>query len=131
VIPLPTGGCTVKIAFADRGIVTAIGRGQIIRIRNIPTKRIARQYEIAIRHDHDFESSYSITDLSPHAAEGASSQLRSLKSNINRGDRLYDVMNGGYLHFQLFRAGKLVDPRDFIPAESDSPVGPASPLHRV
>ncbi|HEX2943429.1 MAG TPA: hypothetical protein VHO91_20415 [Rhodopila sp.] len=115
-LPLASGGCNVKITFADRGVVTAIGQGQIVRLRSIPTKRIARQYEITIRHDGGFESSYSITDLTPHASQDDPTRLRSAKSQVNQGDTLYDIVNGGYLHFQLSHAGKLTDPRDFMSA---------------
>jgi hypothetical protein len=117
VTALPGGGCNVKFTFADQGVVQAIGNGRIIRVRNIPTRRIARQYEITIRHDNDFESSYSIVDQTPHPRAGAVDQLRTLGPDVETGGKLYDIVNGGYLHFQLFRAGRLVDPRQFMPAD--------------
>jgi len=33
---------------------------------------------------------------------------------VDRGSELYDIRNGGILHFQLYRAGKLVDPRQYL-----------------
>jgi hypothetical protein len=117
---LPGGGCSVKIAFTNRGMVRSIGRGRIVKVREVPTKRIARQCDIVIRHDDDFESSYSVVDLTPHSAGDEARQLRWPEHPVNAGDKLYDIRNGGYLHFQLFRAGKLVDPREYIPIEPDS-----------
>lgn len=69
---LPGGGCNIKIAFPERGIVRSIGPGRILKVRNIPTKRIAQQYEILIRHADDFESSYSIVDQTPNLPAGGS-----------------------------------------------------------
>ncbi|HQT75766.1 MAG TPA: hypothetical protein PLD10_01845 [Rhodopila sp.] len=114
VIPLRSGGCNIKITFSDQGLVTAIGPGRITKIRQIPTKRIARQFEVTIRHSNDFESIYNITDLTPHAAKGDATHLGSVKRLVNRGDTLYGIVNGGYLHFQLCHAGKLIDPREFM-----------------
>ena len=111
---LPGGGCNIKITFADRGIVRSVGKGWILKVRNISTKRIARQYEIIIRHDGGFESSYNIVDQTPHLPTSESSVLRTLGASVEVGGELYEVRNGGFLHFQLFRGGKLVDPRNFI-----------------
>jgi hypothetical protein len=114
VTTLPSGGCNTKFVFADRGVVRAIGRGRIVAVRNIPTKRIARQYEIVIRHDDDFESRYSIVDQTPNLPAGGASPLKMLGTIVEDGCELYEVRNGGLLHFQLFCAGKLVDPRNHI-----------------
>ncbi|HET6608186.1 MAG TPA: hypothetical protein VFG62_16035 [Rhodopila sp.] len=120
VTSLPGGGCNIKITFTDRGVVRSIGKGRIIKVKNVPTRRIARQFDFTIRHEHDFESSYSIVDQTPHAGEGTANPLRSLGAYIDDGGELYDIRNGGCLHFQLFRAGKLVDPREYIPDQSVS-----------
>jgi hypothetical protein len=117
VTSLPGGGCNIKITFADRGIVRSIAKGRIVKVRNIPTKRIARQYEITIRHDGDFESSYSIVDQTPHLAAGGSLHHGTLGAFVEDGGELYHIRDGGFLHFQLSRAGKLVDPRNYIRAE--------------
>jgi hypothetical protein len=115
--PLPGGGCNIKFTFADGGIVRSIGKGWILNVRNIPTKRIARQYEIIIRHDGDFESSYNIVDQTPHPGAGESPHLRTPGAFVEDGGELYHIRNGGFLHFQLSRAGRLVDPRNYIRAE--------------
>ena len=78
VTSLPSGGCNIKFVFADRGVVRSIGRGRIVKVRNIPTKRIAQQHEIIIRHDDDFESSYSIVDLTPNQPAGGADRLMML-----------------------------------------------------
>jgi hypothetical protein len=117
VTSLPGGGCNIRITFADRGIVRSIGKGWVLKVRNIPTKRIARQHEIIIRHDSGFESSYNIVDLTPHLRTGESSVLRTPGTFVEAGGELYDIRNGGFLHFQLFRGGKLVDPRNHIRSE--------------
>jgi hypothetical protein len=117
VTSLPSGGCNVRFVFADRGVVRSIGKGRIVKLRNIPTKRIAQQYEIIVRHDGDFESSYSIVDQTPSAPAGGADPLMSPGTVVEDGDKLYEVRNGGVLHFQLFRAGKLVDPRRYIRTE--------------
>ena len=127
VTPLPGGGCNIKIAFAGRGIVKAIGTGRILKVRNVPTKRIARQYEIIIRHAGDFESSYSIVDQTPHLPAGDTLNRRTLGTSVESGDELYDIRDGGLLHFQLFHAGKLVDPRRYIQAEFDGTIDPSHP----
>ncbi len=114
VTSLPGGGCNIKITFPDRGVVRSIGKGRIVKVRNVPTRRIARQFDITIRHDHDFESSYTIVDQTPHAGEGNANPLRALGTYVDDGGELYDIRNGGSLHFQLFRAGRLVDPREYI-----------------
>jgi hypothetical protein len=111
---LPGGGCNIKIAFSERGIVRSIGRGRIFKVRNIPTKRIAQQYEILIRHAEDFESSYSIVDQTPNLPTGGSRPLITPGTMVEDGEELYVVGNGGFLHFQLTRAGRLVDPREYI-----------------
>ena len=111
---LPGGGCNIKITLAERGTVRSIGRGRILKVRNIPTKRIAQQYEILIRHDGDFESSYSIIDQNPNLTAGGSRHLGTPGSLVEDGGELYVIGNGGFLHFQLSRAGKLVDPREYI-----------------
>ena len=118
VIPLPGGGCNIKFTFAEKGIVMSIGKGRILQVRNIPTKRIARQYEILIRHEGDFESSYSIVDQTPNLPTGGSRPLMTPGTMVEDGEELYVVGNGGFLHFQLFRAGKLVDPREYIRSET-------------
>ena len=127
VTPLPGGGCNIKIAFTGRGIVRAIGTGRILKVRNVPTKRIARQYEIIIRHAGDFESSYSIVDQTPHLPAGDTLNRRTLGTSVESGDELYDIRDGGFLHFQLFHAGKLVDPRRHIQVEFDGTIDPSRP----
>lgn len=114
VTPLPSGGCTVKFSFEDQAIVRSIGQGRIVKVRNIPTKRIAQQYEIIVRHGSGLESSYSIVDQTPHAGAGSLHPLRTLGEMVEEGDALYEIRNGGSLHFQLFRAGVLVDPRVYM-----------------
>ena len=114
VTPVQSGGCYIKFVFADRGVVRSIGKGRIVKVRNIPTKRIAQQYEIVIRHEEDFESSYSIVDQTPHPPAGSACRLIVPGSLVEDGATLYAIRNGGVLHFQLFRAGKLVDPRTYI-----------------
>ncbi len=116
VISLAGGGCNLKFTFADQGIIRSIGKGRIFKVRNIPTRRIARQYEIVVRHEGDFESSYSIVDQTPHLPADEAVHLRALGTLVEDGSELYSVRNGGVLHFQLFRAGKLVDPRNYIRA---------------
>jgi hypothetical protein len=119
---LPGGGCDIKITLAEKGTVGSIGRGRIIKVRNIPTKRIAQQYEILIRHDNDFESSYSIVDQTPNLPAGGTHQLRTQGSLVEEGSELYVIGNGGFLHFQLSRSGKLVDPRAYIKTEAGSAI---------
>jgi hypothetical protein len=114
---LPSGGCDIKFIFADRGIVRAIGRGKIVKVRNISAKRIARQYEIIIRHDDAFESSYTIVDQTPSVPAVGAGRLMMAGTWVENGSKLYEVVNGGVLHFQLFRSGTLVDPRMYIRAE--------------
>jgi hypothetical protein len=118
VIPLPGGGCNVKFTFAERGIVRSSGKGRILKVRSIPTKRIAQQYEILIRHDDDFESSYSIVDQTPNLSGSEARQLKAQGTLVEDGDELYNIRDGGFLHFQLFQAGKLVDPRKYIRSET-------------
>jgi hypothetical protein len=117
VTSLPGGGCNIRIAFAEKGTVKSIGRGQILKVRNIPAKRIAQQYEIRIRHENDFESNYSIVDQTPNLPAGGSYHIRAPGTLVEYGDELYVIGNGGFLHFQLSRAGKLVDPREYIQRE--------------
>ena len=131
VTPLPGGGCNIKITFTGRGIVRSIGTGRILKVRNVPTKRIARQYEIIIRHNGDFESSYSIIDQTPHLPAGDSPHHRPLGTPVETGDELYDIRNGGFLHFQLFHAGKLVDPRRYINTAFDGTIDPSRPSPEV
>jgi hypothetical protein len=119
VTTLPGGGCTIKITFAERGTVRSIGPGRILKVRNIPTKRIAKQYEILIRHEDDFDSSYNIVDQTPNSPAGGSHQLRTPGTLVGDGDELYVIGDGGFLHFQLSRAGKLVDPKEYIQAAFD------------
>lgn len=114
VTSLPGGGCNVKITFTERGTIRSIGRGRILKVRNVPTKRIAQQYEILIRHDDDFGSSYSIIDQTPNLPAGGLRHLRAQGTMVEHGDELYVIGNGGFLHFQLSRAGRLVDPRLYI-----------------
>jgi hypothetical protein len=118
VIPLPGGGCNIKFTFAERGIVRSIGKGQILEVRTIPTKRIARQYEILIRHEGDFESSYSIVDQTPDLSSSETRHMRAQGTLVKEGNELYNIRDGGFLHFQLFRGGKLVDPRMYIRSET-------------
>lgn len=120
VTSLPGGGCNIKFTFADHGVVRSIGKGHVARIRKVPTKRIARQYEIIVRHEGGFESSYSIVDQTPHMRDGESGVLRMLGALVDGGQGLYDIRNGGSLHFQLYHAGKLVDPRMYIQGEPGS-----------
>jgi hypothetical protein len=120
---LPSGGCNVKFIFADRGIVRSIGRGRIVKVRNIFAKRIAQQFEIIIRHDDDFESSYSIVDQTPSVPASGAGQPMMLGTIVEHGSELYEVLNGGLLHFQLFRSGELVDPRRYIRTEYDGQTG--------
>lgn len=117
VTSLPGGGCNVKFAFPDRGVVRSIAKGRVVRVRPVPTKRIARQYEILVRHDHGFESSYSIVDQTPNLRSGKSGVLRVEGALVEEGGELYEIRDGGSLHFQLYQAGKLVDPRAHIPGE--------------
>lgn len=117
VTSLPNGGCNVKFVFADRCVVRSIGRGRIVKVRDIPTKRIAQQCEIIIRHDDDFESSYGIVDQTPNPSAGGAGRLLTLGTIVEHGTKLYEVRNGGILNFQLFLAGKLVDPRKYIRTE--------------
>ena len=114
VTTVPGGGCNIKFTFADRGIVRSIGKGRILTTRKIATKRIAEQYEIVVRHEGDFESSYNIVDQTPHSASSAAARLHAMGTPVDRGSELYDIRNGGILHFQLYRAGKLVDPRQYL-----------------
>jgi hypothetical protein len=120
VTSLPSGGCNIKFAFADHGVVRSIGKGRIARIREVPTRRIARQYEIIVRHEGGFESSYSIVDQTPHLRAGESGVLQMQGTPVEGGGGLYDIRNGGSLHFQLYHAGKLVDPRMYIRGEPGS-----------
>ena len=113
VTSVPGGGCNIKFTFAERGIVRSIGKGRILTSRKIATKRIAEQYEIIIRHDGDFESSYSIIDQTPNLAAGDAGRLQT-SGFVDSGSELYAIRDGGILHFRLFRAGKLVDPRLYI-----------------
>jgi hypothetical protein len=119
VTSLPGGGCNIKFTFADRGVVRSIGKGRVVRIRAVPTKRIARQYEILVRHDNGFESSYSIVDQTPHPRSGESGVLRIEGAVVGDGDELYEIKDGGSLHFQLYQGGKLVDPRAYIRPVAD------------
>lgn len=114
---LPGGGCDVKFTFRDRGTVRSIGKGQITRISNVPTKRIAQQYEIIVRHGDTFESSYNIIDQTPHLRASESGLLKMPGASVENGDDLYVVRDGGTLHFRLYRAGQLVDPRTYISSE--------------
>lgn len=123
VTSLPGGGCNIKFTFPERGVVRSIGTGRVVRIRAVPTKRIARQYEILVRHDHGFESSYSIVDQTPQLRSGESGVSRVQGALVEEGGELYEIKDGGSLHFQLYQAGKLVDPRAHIPGE---PGGDAS-----
>ena len=111
------GGFSVRITLVERSTVRSIGDGQILRVRTVPTKRIAQQCEIVIRHDHGFESTYNIVDQTPHATVDAPLTQKFPGGLVQGGSELYEIVNGGTLHFQLFRAGKLVDPRLYIHAE--------------
>ena len=114
VTSVPGGGCNIKFTFSDRGIVRSIGKGRILTTRKIATKRIAEQYEIIIRHDGDFESSYNIIDQTPHSTASGAGRLHAMGAVVDSGSELYDIRNGGILHFQLYLAGKLVDPRQYL-----------------
>lgn len=111
---LPGGGCDIKITFAEKGIVKSIGRGRIVQFRHIPTKRIAQHYEILVQHDDDIESSYSIVDQSPNLPAAELRHLAKQGAVVEMGSELYVIGNGGFLHFQLSHAGKLVDPRKYM-----------------
>jgi hypothetical protein len=117
IISLPGGGFNVKFTFAERTIVRSIGKGWILKVQNITTKRIAQQYEILIRHEGEFESSYSIVDQDPKLPAGETHHLRIQGTFVDDGAQLYDISNGGCLHFQLFQAGNPVDPRKYIREE--------------
>jgi hypothetical protein len=119
---LQGGGCNIRITFADRGIVRAIGNGRVIKAINVPTKRIARRYEILIRHENDFESSYSIVDQTPNAPVVGLRHFTADGYLVHDGTELYPVQNGGFVDFQLSHGGKLVDPREFLPAKPDSTI---------
>jgi hypothetical protein len=114
VTSLQSGGCNIKFVFAAGGVVRSIGRGRIVKVRKIPTKRIAQQYEIVILHDGAFQSNYSVIDQTPNPPATGAGRLITLGTVVDGGSRLYEVRNGGILHFQVFRAGKLVDPREYI-----------------
>ena len=114
VTSVPGGGCNIRFSFADRGIIRSIGKGRILTTRKIATKRIAEQYEIIIRHEDGFESSYSIIDQTPHSTASGVARLHAMGTLVDSGSELYEIRNGGILHFQLFRAGKLVDPRLYL-----------------
>ena len=126
VISLRVGGCTIKITFAERGIVRSIGRGRIVKVQNIPTKRIAQQYEVVVRHEGDFQSSYGIVDLTPNLPAGEVRRLMTEGTLVEAGCELYDIRNGGFLHFRLSQAGKLVDPRTYMREEFDSTMNAAA-----
>jgi murein DD-endopeptidase MepM/ murein hydrolase activator NlpD len=119
VTSLPSGGCNIKFVIVDRGVVRSIGRGRVVKVHNIPTKRIAQQYEIVVRHDGGFESSYGIVDQTPNLPAGGVGPPMLPGTLVEDGGKLYEVRNGGVLHFQLFYAGKLVDPRKYIRTECD------------
>jgi hypothetical protein len=126
VIPLPGGGCNIKITFTEKGTVRSIGKGLILSVRNVPTRRIARQYEILIRHEDGFESSYSIVDQTPYSPSRESHCLKMQGMLVEHERELYEINHGGFLHFQLSRAGKLVDPRQYIRQEFEGTVNIAS-----
>ena len=123
VTPLPRGGCTVKFSFGERAIVRSIGPGRIVKAHDIPTRRIAHQHEISIQHDGDFESRYSIVDQTPHDLASAQLTRRLAGISVEAGQTLYEIMNGGSLHFQLLRAGVLVDPRIYMQPDFDDESG--------
>ena len=110
------GGCNIRITFADQGVVRSIGNGRVVKAIAVPTKRIARRYEILIRHEKDFASSYSILDQTPSAPLTGGHAIAAEGDAVDEGNELYTVQNGGFLDFQLFRGGKVVDPRQFIEA---------------
>jgi len=131
VTSLPGGGCSMKFTFTDRGTVRSVGKGQVIRVRNVPTKRIAQQYEIIVRHGGSFESSYSIVDQTPHLHAAQAGPLKREGALVDDGDELYDIRNGGFLHFQLFHAGKLVDPTRYIHTEITGTIDRSHPSTEV
>jgi murein DD-endopeptidase MepM/ murein hydrolase activator NlpD len=92
-------------------------------VRNIPTRRIARQYEFVIRHDGGFQSSYNIVDQTPHGLASGPVLLATAGDLVEAGDTLYEIRNGGFLHFQLLHAGLLVDPRNYM--RSDERLDPS------
>ncbi len=111
---LAGGGCNIRITFADQGTVRSIGSGRVVKAVAIPTKRIARRYEILIRHENGFESSYAIVDQTPSSPMAGLHRLAAEGGEVHNGTELYDIHNGGFLDFQLFHKAKLVDPRSFI-----------------
>jgi hypothetical protein len=119
VTSLPGGGCNIMFNFVDRGLVRTIGKGQIIKARYAPTKRIAQQYEIIVRHDANFESSYSIVDQTPHLQADEYGPLNKEGAFVEDGGELYHIRNGGALYFQLYYGGKLVDPRMYMRSGSN------------
>lgn len=127
VTSLPGGGCNIMFTFVDRGLVRSIGKGQIIKARSVPTKRIAQQYEIIVRHDDAFESSYSIVDQTPHFRMDEYGPLKKEGAFVEDGAELYDIRNGGALYFQLYHGGKLVDPRTYMRSASNETIDTLRP----
>ena len=82
-------------------------------------------YEILVRHERDFESSYGIVDLTPNLPAGEVRRLMTEGNLVEDGGELYDIRNGGFLHFRLSQASKLVDPRAYMPEEFDSTMNAA------
>ena len=61
-------------------------------------------------------------DLTPNSPAGEVRRLITEGTLVEAGCELYDIRNGGLLHFQLFRAGKLVDPRKYLREEFDGTI---------
>jgi hypothetical protein len=119
VISLPGGGCNIKITFTERGIVRSI-EGTDREGPKYPHEANRTADEILVRHEGDFESSYGIVDLTPNLPAGEARHLISEGTVVEDGGELYDIRNGGFLHFRLSQAGKLVDPRTYMREEFDS-----------
>ncbi len=58
-------------------------------------------------------------DLTPNLPAGEVRRRISEGTLVEDGGELYDIRNGGFLHFRLSQAGKLVDPRTYMREEFD------------
>jgi murein DD-endopeptidase MepM/ murein hydrolase activator NlpD len=104
-------GFHAKIALPHDGVVSPVAKGLVIRAKSISTRRIVRHYDVHIRHDDGFESKYDIVDQTP----GANAvRLPKEGEPIEAGAEICYILNGGYLHFQLLREGRMLDPRRHI-----------------
>jgi hypothetical protein len=124
VMTLPGGGVMMKFTLAAGSVVCAVREGKISKIRNIPTRRIARQIEITIRHEGDFESSYTIVDQTPHSPTEALQLTPEQGADVACGAVLHRLADGGNLHFQLSWEGRLVDPRSHITHDFSEAMSP-------